>query len=119
MTLQATGGETFQGFLVQSRLVADNTTRVGVFATNDPNSRLSSCPVNTVIHTIVVLVNTINTFPPCLLLFHVQDGITHSNENTPRTSVAMQWTAPPVGTGPIQFGLVMFIIPCMRNVYLT
>lgn len=38
----------FEGFFVQCRLVSDDTTRVGVFASTDANSRLSSCPVKTV-----------------------------------------------------------------------
>ena len=34
-----------------------------------------------------------------------QDGITHSNRNN-KTSATMLWTAPAVGTGPLEFGLV-------------
>ena len=35
---------TFRGFLVQTRLIADDTTLVGTFATNGAaNMRLSSC----------------------------------------------------------------------------
>lgn len=78
LTLAAPTGQMFEGFFVQSRLAADDTTRVGVFAVDDAdNSRLSSCVTDT-------------------------DGITHTNDHH-KTSATMQWTAPPVGTGTIQF----------------
>ena len=39
------GSQTFRGFFVQSRLMADDTTRVGTFTVLNPtNSRLSLCP---------------------------------------------------------------------------
>ena len=49
VTLAAPTGQMFEGFFVQSRLAADDTTRVGVFAVDDAdNSRLSSCVTDTV-----------------------------------------------------------------------
>ena len=58
------GVQNFRGFFVQSRLEVDDTTRVGVFAVNASNSRLSSCPVDTV--------NTSTMFGGvCLLWYHL------------------------------------------------
>ena len=48
VTISGNNGETFRGFFVQCRLVADDVTRVGVFADTDDNTRLSSCPIDTV-----------------------------------------------------------------------
>ena len=43
--LNSTDGSTLRGFLVQSRLTADNTTRVGTFAAaTGTNAQLRSCP---------------------------------------------------------------------------
>ena len=43
--------EAFRGFFIQTRMVADGTTRVGSFRVTDTtNSRLSDCPTNTVRH---------------------------------------------------------------------
>ena len=54
----------FEGFFVQSRLMSDDTTRVGVFAATDPNSRLSSCPNETVSHDSAKLAS-------CIIIIHL------------------------------------------------
>ena len=49
VTLTGANGEEFKGFFVQARMVADDSTRVGSFEViDDTNSRLSSCPIDTV-----------------------------------------------------------------------
>ena len=53
VTISGPEDDYFEGFFVQSRLVSDDTTRVGVFAATDPNSRLSSCPKETVSHSCI------------------------------------------------------------------
>ena len=75
---------TFRGFLIQGRLAADGTTPVGSFdGDNLPNNtRLSSCTPNNDI------------------------SVTHDNMPEPRVEFTMlyfNWTAPPTGTGSIQF----------------
>jgi hypothetical protein len=73
-------GLQFRGFFIQSRLTADMMTLVGEFIVTDSgNSQLRPCPAN-----------------------GDPNGITHTNRND-KDSVSMQWTAPPEGTGPIQF----------------
>ena len=45
----------------------------------------------------------------CILFPYMQSAITHINTALPRVefqSMVMDWTAPPEGTGPIQFALV-------------
>ena len=42
MTLSGSGGEQFRGFLVQARIMADDSP-VGVFTDNGANQKLSSC----------------------------------------------------------------------------
>ena len=74
---------TFRGFLIQGRLTADGTTAVGSFdGDNLPdNTRLSSCTPTDI-------------------------SVTHANGNQPRIEFTMlhfYWTAPPTGTGSIQF----------------
>ena len=48
VTLSGDSEQTFRGFFVQCRLVADDDMRVGTFANTQDNTRLSSCPTNTV-----------------------------------------------------------------------
>ena len=51
VSLAGNNGEQFRGILVQARLMADDTTRVGTFAVSDSSSgdtRLSACPTDTV-----------------------------------------------------------------------
>ena len=44
VTVRSLDGMTFRGFLLQGRLMSDDTTVVGTFTvTDDTNSRLSSC----------------------------------------------------------------------------
>ncbi|CAI8031926.1 Reelin domain-containing protein 1 [Geodia barretti] len=81
LTISGPEDDYFKGFFVQSRLMSDDTTRVGVFAATDPNSRLSSCPKET-------------------------DGVTHREEMEFK-SMEMGWTAPPAGTGPIRFAFAI------------
>jgi hypothetical protein len=80
LTFEDTDGLQFRGFFIQSRLTADMMTLVGEFIVTDSgNSQLRPCPAN-----------------------GDPNGITHTNRND-KDSVSMQWTAPPEGTGPIQF----------------
>ena len=63
------GGVTFRGFLVQTRMVSDDMTLVGTFATNGAaNMRLSSCtPANVripVVGGVVVWSLAVHTYLP-------------------------------------------------------
>lgn len=77
---------TLRGFFIQGRPVNMQNTMVGSFAdpsSNNALTRLSSCsPTQSV-------------------------GVTHNNQALPRMDLAgpltFQWTAPAVGTGPVQF----------------
>jgi hypothetical protein len=75
-------GDTFRGFLLQARLLTDDTTLVGSFSNPSTDTQLSSCT------------------PP-------ESGITHTS-NSDKVSITGTWTAPPIGTGPIRFRYIMY-----------
>lgn len=90
VTFEALNGATFRGFFIQARTLADDS-QVGAF--EDPqdsasmlardNAQLSSCT------------------PP-------EIGVTHSNNDNGNVTdfagdFVFRWTAPPAGTGTIQF----------------
>ncbi|XP_065906599.1 putative defense protein 3 isoform X2 [Dysidea avara] len=73
ITMRGGSDPNFRGFMIQGRVVADDS-RTGMFASSGTNYQ-ERCS---------------NT------------AATHTNANE-KTSVALSWTAPPAGTGPIRF----------------
>lgn len=77
LTLSATAGTDFRGLLVQARLAADDSPLGGSFSIVDVQTKLSACS------------------PP-------DSAVTHVGR-TDKTSVTLEFTAPPEGTGAILF----------------
>jgi hypothetical protein len=70
-------GSMFRGFLLQARLIADDTTLTGSFTAPVSGTKLSACSPSSA-------------------------GLTHTGNST-KLSVTGTWTSPSPGTGPIRF----------------
>lgn len=90
--LTLTGGATsYEGFLIQARLVADMVTPVGTFISLLSTTQIAPC-----------------TPTGC--------AITHTS-NTLKNNLTLQWTAPPAGTGSVVFWYAVVI--SLSNYYAT
>jgi len=88
----------FLGFMIQGRVVADDS-RTGIFASGT-NLNLRCDSVSPYMQQCMQIKVVF-----CLFL---QTAATHTNAEN-KTSVPLSWTAPPVGTGPIRFRCVCYI----------